>query len=1626
MFSTKYLNVSAGIKVLRTIFIYCIGILFFLLLTLSSKAAVITWDGGGADNNWSTAANWSTDTVPGSGDTVTFDGTSVKNAVIDASFPGNVSAFNINSGYTGTVTLDAGVSLNLSGSFSMNAGIFAASTGSLDINGDFTLSGGTFNLPSGGLNLQGAWTHTAGGTFNNNNSTVQFDGTVGKLLDCNSSLATSCEFYNVSINAGNDSGGITVQIDDIMKVSGTLSLLNGNLAANSANSKIQSSGNVTVTSTFDTLSIQIEFIGSSDQNFDLSGATSLYDGNITINKSGGTLTLMSDLIMDAAGQDFTLLNGSFDIGSNALMVQDQFIVSGGSFLSAAGSLDINGDFTLSGGTFNLPSGGLNLQGAWTHTAGGTFNNNNSTVQFDGTVGKLLDCNSSLATSCEFYNVSINAGNDSGGITVQIDDIMKVSGTLSLLNGNLAANSANSKIQSSGNVTVTSTFDTLSIQIEFIGSSDQNFDLSGATSLYDGNITINKSGGTLTLMSDLIMDNTGQDLNLSNGSFDLNGNNLSVNGSSGQFNVSNNGILRLQGNESIVANSNFPALAVGSTVLYYGTGGPYTLLNLDYDNLQFDGLGGVWQASQSLNIPGNLTITNGTLSLLGNTLSVTGTFNNLGTLRLVGTEVLNITHDSDSGTYEYVGNGDGNADVFPLYDVTHNNILVNMSDSADTLSYSGTRPEDTLTNNLWLWWKLDDASGSANAADSSGNSRSGTLNNTNNTSVWVAGSNSIQFANTGAISLDGVDDYVEFTSDTGFPDRSVSLWFRATDVNSRQVIFEEGGANNGLNIYIDGGKLYAGAWGLSITDQFLVSTGNISTNTWYNVIIIYDSDGNFELILDGVTQGTGAPGGDMADHSAQDAIGAMIGDTKFHDASGGSGNGNFFAGEIDDFRIYSRTLNSNEVLGLSEGYDTAQATVSISALNLNGDFTLNNGTFSAPSTMNVGGNWSNSGGSFVNNNGTVNFNNAGAIGTISGNSNFYNFSVTTAGKTLNFTSGSTQSIAGMFTATGVSGNQVILRGTSLGISWYLNANTSSVDYVDVKDSNASGGNTITHAVDVSRSTDSGGNTNWGFNDPPSATNVTAVQSQTGDGDVLISFIMDDPDDDDTLQAKIEYSLDGGLSWSDPTLSTVDSEVTANIAGDPNIDNAQNYQVGQIGAYILSSSGPNTVQIVWESADDIPANTDISNAQIRVTPYDGSSEGNSAQSSSFALDFVAPDGLGEIDQNGFTNTEITIVWQSAPSDNNFSHYEIWYGTDQSDVEGRSGSAKKWDNGNDAALSSANTLSSTINFVNEQRSYFYYRLYAFDDGGNVSASNTIFIAGGSASSSSYAASGGTGSSGASESSITTSATNIEEDENDEVDDQVESTQSNEGQNEENNADEEDKISNEEDEESENGIEEQTQDSSPSWQDYVVPVHWSSGYIKYLEESTNMIDLAISTPTFTDILEGIYIYPDKGMLRGEATEFLMTMAGYNIENTSFNVRELAFSDVDENNKLVGFIQKAYELGLVNGYPNGTFQPERIVNRAEALKLASYFFGIDIDSDLRGTDLLKSYGYNSSPFEDVDLNAWYAPYVVHAYYYGVIKGYEDGTFKPNNNVTYAEFLKIATLFQNLNDAVSLASELES
>lgn len=91
-------------------------------------------------------------------------------------------------------------------------------------------------------------------------------------------------------------------------------------------------------------------------------------------------------------------------------------------------------------------------------------------------------------------------------------------------------------------------------------------------------------------------------------------------------------------------------------------------------------------------------------------------------------------------------------------------------------------------------------------------------------------------------------------------------------------------------------------------------------------------------------------------------------------------------------------------------------------------------------------------------------------------------------------------------------------------------------------------------------------------------------------------------------------------------------------------------------------------------------------------------------------------------------------------------------------------------------------------------------------------------------------------------------------------------------------------------------------------------------------------------------------------------------------------------------------------GYEDDTFKSDENMSRAEAAAM----FGRLL---LKGMD--NNYAYKNN-FTDVNTADWYANIVGYMSELGILRGYEDGTFRPNATITRAEFAAIAARFDEV------------
>ncbi len=110
------------------------------------------------------------------------------------------------------------------------------------------------------------------------------------------------------------------------------------------------------------------------------------------------------------------------------------------------------------------------------------------------------------------------------------------------------------------------------------------------------------------------------------------------------------------------------------------------------------------------------------------------------------------------------------------------------------------------------------------------------------------------------------------------------------------------------------------------------------------------------------------------------------------------------------------------------------------------------------------------------------------------------------------------------------------------------------------------------------------------------------------------------------------------------------------------------------------------------------------------------------------------------------------------------------------------------------------------------------------------------------------------------------------------------------------------------------------------------------------------------------------------------------------------SYPDVSEDHENFYAIEYLDDHNVINGYENGTFGPENSVTRAEAMKIILNALNVEIKTGI------------TEFFPDVTAINWFFDHVMTAYENNIINGYDNGEFKPDNDVNLAETLKMLLL----------------
>lgn len=136
------------------------------------------------------------------------------------------------------------------------------------------------------------------------------------------------------------------------------------------------------------------------------------------------------------------------------------------------------------------------------------------------------------------------------------------------------------------------------------------------------------------------------------------------------------------------------------------------------------------------------------------------------------------------------------------------------------------------------------------------------------------------------------------------------------------------------------------------------------------------------------------------------------------------------------------------------------------------------------------------------------------------------------------------------------------------------------------------------------------------------------------------------------------------------------------------------------------------------------------------------------------------------------------------------------------------------------------------------------------------------------------------------------------------------------------------------------------------------------------------------------------------EREKYKMVLSAPSIQNAQGVIKCSAeakvFSDIDPvNTALYTATKQLNILGILHGYSDGRFMPDKAITRAEMAKLAVVFLSDSISGD------------STSPYTDVGKSHPLYDYICTATRMGLFCGHGDGTFAPEDSMTYSEAIKV-------------------
>ena len=126
-------------------------------------------------------------------------------------------------------------------------------------------------------------------------------------------------------------------------------------------------------------------------------------------------------------------------------------------------------------------------------------------------------------------------------------------------------------------------------------------------------------------------------------------------------------------------------------------------------------------------------------------------------------------------------------------------------------------------------------------------------------------------------------------------------------------------------------------------------------------------------------------------------------------------------------------------------------------------------------------------------------------------------------------------------------------------------------------------------------------------------------------------------------------------------------------------------------------------------------------------------------------------------------------------------------------------------------------------------------------------------------------------------------------------------------------------------------------------------------------------------------------------------------------SISVFAYSDCNDES-----VKSLTELNVLSGYGDDTFKPANLLSRAEFAKMISTATGFS-ETEEQG-EIQEEI---QSVFSDVDNTYWALKYINHCKALMIVNGYEDATFRPDNNISFAEVIKVCLSAVGYNQLIT-------